>query len=678
MDYKNIPSTCSYCGCGCGVIFQVVKGKLVHTLPMKTHPISQGKLCVKGWNLHEHVISDKRLKSPMIKKDGQFHEASWDEAIGTAADKFKNVIKEYGPDSVGVLASAKVTNEENYLIQKFARAVIGTNNVDHCARLCHASTVVGLAAAFGSGAMTNSIDEIEDAACIFVIGSNTTACHPLVARRVIRAKEKGAKLIVADPRNIQLSMFADISVNQRLGSDVALLNGMMHIILKNGWQAEDYIAQRCEDFDEMKAVVEAYTPKKVEAITNVSAQDLEKMAEMYAANHPAAMLFAMGITQHTTGVDNVKSCCNLAMLCGNVGVPNGGVNPLRGQNNVQGACDMGGLPNVFPGYQPVTDPGVNEKFSRAWGKPLPIEVGYTITDMISAMDDGKLKALYIVGENPSLSDPDLNHFNKALGKLDFLVVQDIYTTETAKAADVLFAGVSVAEKDGTFTCTERRCLKVNKAIDPVGDALDDWEILCKFSTAMGYEMSYDHPESIFYEMASLTPSYAGMSHQRLGLDGLQWPCPHSEHPGTPYLHKDRFTRGKGKFHAVEYLDPAEMPDDEYPYFLTTGRMYAHFHTGTMTRVSPHLHEEQKTGYVQMNPEDAERLLIKEGEKIKVATRRGEIDVSVKISEMMKPGVLFIPFHFAESAANILTNSACDPLAKIPEFKVCAAKVEKAA
>jgi len=538
--------------------------------------------------------------------------------------------------------------------------------------------VAGLAAAFGSGAMTNSIAEIEDAACIFITGSNTSACHPLIARRVYRAKEKGAKLIVADPRNIQLSRFADVAVTQRLGSDVAMLNGMMHIILKNGWHDKQYVEERTESFDDFKAVVEAYTPDKVETITGIAQKDLEKMAELYATNSPAALLYAMGITQHTTGVDNVKSCCNLAMLCGNVGVRSGGVNPLRGQNNVQGACDMGGLPNVFPAYQPVNVPANNEKFSKAWGGTLSDKVGYTITDMIQAMLDGKLKALYVIGENPKMSDPDQNHLDKALANLDFLVCQDIFLSETAQKADVVFAGVSVAEKDGTYTNTERRCMKVNKAIDPMGNTLNDWEIVSRLSTAMGHEMNYTGPEEIFNEMSKLTPSYGGMTYERLGLSGLQWPCPNTEHPGTQFLHKDQFTRGKGLFHAVKYLDPAEMPDDEYPYFLTTGRMFAHYHTGTMTRASQHLDAEQKTGYVEIHPEDAKTLVVKDGDTVKLSTRRGEIEAPARVSNKVKPGLLFVPFHFVENSANILTNSAFDPIAKIPEYKVCAVKIEKAA
>jgi formate dehydrogenase alpha subunit len=537
--------------------------------------------------------------------------------------------------------------------------------------------VAGLAAAFGSGAMTNSIEEIEDAKCIFIIGSNTTENHPLIARRVIRAKEKGARLIVADPRDVQISRFADLVINHRPGSDVALLNGMMHIILKNEWHAKDYIEERTEGFDELKEVLAEYTPEKVEAITGVDREALERMAELYAKNGPAPLLYCMGITQHTTGVDNVKSCCNLAMLCGYVGIKSGGVNPLRGQTNVQGACDVGGLPNVFPAYQPVTDPAINEKFSKAWGKKLPDKVGYTLTDMIQAMLDGKLKALYVIGENPMMSDPDLTHVKEALSKLELLIVQDIFLTETAQFADIILAGAPAAEKDGTFTNSERRVQRFFKAVDPPGIALSDWEIICKFSAAMGYEMNYENAEDIFKELAAMTPSYAGITYERLGLDGLQWPCPTPDHPGTVYLHKDKFTRGKGKFHAIEYLDPAEMPDGEYPYFLSTGRNFAHFHTGTMTRVSPHLHAEQKTGYVEISQEDANNLAVVDGDMLKLSTRRGKVEVAARVTAQVRPGNLYMPFHFSEAPANMLTNPVFDPIAKIPEYKVCAASVQKA-
>ncbi len=525
--------------------------------------------------------------------------------------------------------------------------------------------------------MTNSIGEIEQAGCILVIGSNTSECHPLIARRIIRAKEKGARLIVADPRRIHLSKFADVVLNHRLGSDVALLNGLMHLIIENSWHDEDFIAQRTEGFDDLARVCKAYTPERVQAITGIEPAELRRAAELYARNPPASLLYAMGITQHTTGVDNVKSCCNLAMLCGNVGRPGSGVNPLRGQNNVQGACDMGGLPNVLTGYQPVSDPEVRQRFAAAWGREIPEEPGMTVTDMVQALEEGRLKGLYVIGENPKLSDPDLNHFGSALKKLDILVVQELFLSETAQVADVVLAAGSTAEKDGTVTNSERRCMRMFKAVEPVGEALADWEIICRFSGALGYDMDYQSPREVFEEIAALTPkSYGGMSYDRLGLDGLQWPCPSADHPGTPYLHAEQFARGKGRFHGVEYLDPAELPDQTYPYFLTTGRMYAHFHTGTMTRVSEKLDREESTGYAEINPEDARELDVREGETLILASRRGEMEIPARISETVKPGTLFVPIHFGENPTNVLTNPAFDPLAKIPEFKVGAVHVKK--
>jgi len=526
--------------------------------------------------------------------------------------------------------------------------------------------------------MTNSIREIEDSRCIFVIGSNTTECHPLIARRIYRGKEKGAKLIVADPRNIQLGRFADIALHHRLGSDVALLNGIMNVIVKKGWQAEAYIASRTEGYEDLQKTLEDYTPDRVQAVTGIEATEIERAAELYARNRPATILYAMGITQHSTGVDNVKSCCNLALLCGNVGVYGGGVNPLRGQNNVQGACDMGGLPNVFPGYQAVSDPKANEKFSKAWGRKLSERVGYTITDMIPAMEEGRLKALYVIGENPKLSDPDWKHLDEAIRKLDLLIVQELFLSETAQVADVVFPAASVAEKEGTFTNSERRCMRLRKAVEPLGKSLADWEIIMKLSQAMGHPMSYPSPEAVFEEMTLLTPSYAGMSYKRLGLDGLAWPCPDPIHPGTPFLHRDRFlrTNGKAKFHAVAYLDPAEMPDETYPYFLTTGRMFAQYHTGTMTRVSSHLDSEQVGGYVEIHPSDAADLNIREGDIVVLSSRRGKMEAPARLTDVVKPGVFFLPIHFGENPANVLTNPAFDPIAKIPEFKVSAVRAEK--
>jgi formate dehydrogenase alpha subunit len=538
--------------------------------------------------------------------------------------------------------------------------------------------VVGLAAAFGSGAMTNSLPELADAKCIFIIGSNTTENHPIAAKWIFRGKENGAKLIVVDPRLTQMAFLADIAVQHRLGTDVALINGLMHIIIKEGWHDKEYVAERTEGFEELAAKLEDYTPDKVAQLTGIDAATLRRMAEMFAKTKPASIVYCMGITQHTTGVDNVKSLANLAMLTGNVGVASGGVNPLRGQNNVQGACDMGGLPNVFTGYQPVADEAANKKFSEAWGRDLPKKPGFTIPDMLRGIEEGKVKALYVVGENPMVTDPDVRHVESALKKLDCLIVQDIFLSQTAKYASIVLAGTSFAEKSGTFSNTERRVELVRQAIPPVGESRPDWQIVQDLSTRMGYPMHYASAEEIFDEMKGLTPSYAGMSYKRLEAAGLQWPCPAPEHPGTVFLHKDRFSRGKGAFTAIDYKPPAEVIDAEYPMWLSTGRTFMHYHSGTMTRVSPTLQHELPEGYVEISPADAQAMQIKNGERVKVSSRRGEIQIKAKISRKVNRGVVFIPFHFAETAANVLTNPAYDPTAKIPEFKVCAVKVEKLA
>ena len=525
--------------------------------------------------------------------------------------------------------------------------------------------------------MTNAIAEIEHSKCIFIIGSNTTEAHPLIGSRILKAKENGAKLIVADPRRIQLSFYADVFVRQQLGTDVALINGIMNVILKEKWYDHKFVEERTEGFKEFQKVVEKYTPESVEKITGVKAEDIRKIAELYARSESSSIVYAMGITQHITGVDNVKSLANLAMLCGQIGRESTGVNPLRGQNNVQGACDMGGLPNVYPGYQSVSDSQIAEKFEKAWGTKLPTKPGMTVTEMLKAAVAGEIKAMFVLGENPMVSDADIQHVEKSLKALDFLVVQDIFMTETAKLADVVLPGVSFAEKDGTFTNTERKVKRVRKAIEPIGSSRQDWEIICDLSTRMGYPMHYDDPSKILEEVAQVTPSYGGIYYDRIETEGLHWPCPNRAHPGTPCLHKDRFSRGLGLFHAIEYLPPEELPDKEYPYMLTTGRIYVHYHTGTMTRRSPSLNKEVEEGFAEINPRQAKELGIIQGEKIKVFSRRGEIEIKADLSERMERNTIFIPFHFVESAANILTNPAFDPIAKIPEFKVCAVKIEKA-
>ena len=540
--------------------------------------------------------------------------------------------------------------------------------------------MAGLAAAFGSGAMTNTIGDVQEADVILVTGSNTTENHPVLSTYVKRAvKFKGSKLLVVDPRQIKLTKFADLWLRPNLGADVAWINGLMHVIIAEDLYDKEFVANRTEEFDALKAMVQKYPPDVVEKISGIPAQQLIDAARLYAGANAGAILYCMGITQHTTGTDNVKSLANLAMLCGNLGIPGGGVNPLRGQNNVQGACDMGGLPNVYTGYQPVTDEGARKKMEAAWGvTDLPEKPGLTVTKMVPMAHDGDIKAMYIIGENPLVSDPDLNHAEKSFGNLEFLVVQDIFMTETARIADVVLPTACFAEKEGTFSNTERRVQRVRKAVDAPGDAWDDWKITAAIANRMGYLMNYESAREIFEEIASVTPSYAGITYARINKEGLHWPCPAQDHPGTPILHTQQFTRGKGMFHAIDYIPPAEQTDDEYPLYLTTGRVLYHYHTGTMTRRTEGLNERAPESFVEIAAEDAKKFGIADESLIRVASRRGEITVRAKVSDMVDTGTVFIPFHYAEAAANRLTNAMLDPVSNIPEYKVCAVKLASAA
>jgi formate dehydrogenase alpha subunit len=538
--------------------------------------------------------------------------------------------------------------------------------------------VAGLAAAFGSGAMTNSIEEIEKSDVVLVTGTNTTGMHPVIASAIKRAVRSGkTKLIVTDPRKIELVNHAELWLRPKPGSDVAWLNGMMHVIIKEDLHAKEYIAERTEGFEDLKKAVSTYTPERVEEISGIPKDDLIAAARLYAGAPAASILYAMGITQHINGTDGVKSVANLAMLCGNIGIEGGGVNPLRGQNNVQGACDMGGLPNVFSGYQPVTSSENRERMAKAWGvESLPEKPGSTIVEIVDAAGKGVIKALYIMGENPVVSDPDAHHVIEGLKSLDFLVVQDIFLNRTARLAHVVLPAACFAEKDGTFTNTERRVQLVRKAVEPPGDARPDWQILCDLARQMGYKnMTYPDAAAIFNEIAALTPSYSGMDYGRLVNGGLQWPCPTKDHPGTKYLHKDRFTRGKGLFHGIEWIPPAEGTDENYPFLLTTGRVLYQYHTGTMSRRSVALNERYPECLVEINDEDADRMGISSGDKIRVISRRGKIEATASVGDSVEAGIIFIPFHFAEVPVNELTIAALDPIAKIPEFKVCAVRVE---
>ncbi|MFC1566751.1 formate dehydrogenase subunit alpha [bacterium] len=672
----RVKTTCPYCGVGCQMYLNLKDNKVFWVDPAFEKP-NEGLLCVKGKYGFNFINHPDRLKKPLLKKNGKFVEITWDEAYNIMVHKFKETKSKYGPNAIAGLASAKVTNEENYLFMKFMRAVIGTNNVDHCARLCHASTVAGLATTLGSGAMTNSIAEIDGSDLFFISGSNTTEAHPIIGSKIKQAKAKGAKIIAAEPRLIELAKYADIFLQIRPGTNVALYNGMMHIIIKENLHDKEYIKERTENFEELKKMLQDYTPEKIAKICGINANDLKKAAIMYAQANKASIFYSMGVTQHSTGTEGVMSISNLAMITGNLGKESTGVNPLRGQNNVQGACDLGSLPNVYCGYQKVTDEKMNKKFEKAWDvEKLPNTLGLTVTEVITEADKGNVKLAYIMGENPMLSDPDLNHVKTSLEKLDFLVVQDIFLTETAELADLVLPAATFAEKDGTFTNTERRVQRVRKAVTPVGEAKADWEIITELMNRMGYKAVYNTPSDIMDEIASVTPQYAGISYERIEKKGLAWPCLDKEHPGTPYLHKDKFARGKGLLRPAEYKASNELPDEEFPFLLTTGRILYHFHTRTMSGKTDGLNEIEGHSFIEINTITADKMKIKDGEKIKVASRRGEVVSTARLDSTIKEDVVFMPFHFIDGPANVLTNPVLDPIAKIPEFKVCAVKINK--
>jgi formate dehydrogenase alpha subunit len=525
--------------------------------------------------------------------------------------------------------------------------------------------------------MTNSINDIGDASCILAIGTNTCAAHPVIALQIIKMVREKGKLIVANPREIGLVRWADLWLKHNLGTDVALLMGIMRVIVDEKLLDSSFIEKRSENFDAFKESLKGFDLDVVERITGVPKDQVVEAARIYATNKPSSILYAMGITQHSHGTDNVIATANLAMLTGNIGKPSTGVNPLRGHNNVQGACDLGALPNVYPGYQTVNDPAIREKFETAWGCSLPSKPGLTLTEILDAASEGQIKALYLTGENPTLSEPEAGHTQETLEKLEFLVVQDIFLSETARLAHVVLPAATFAEKDGTFTNTERRVQRVRKAIEPVGNSRPDWWITCQIAQRMSAKgFDFEHPSHIMGEITSLTPSYGGISYNRLEKGGLQWPCPTQEHPGTPILHTKQFTRGKGHFIPLEYKPAMELPDDDYPLTLTTGRSLYHFHTGTLTRKVKGLNVLMAEELVEINPSDASALGITNGEMVKVTSRRGEVIAKAKLTEVSPAGVIYMTFHFAESATNLLTNPSLDPVAKIPELKVCAVRVER--
>ncbi|MBZ2165179.1 formate dehydrogenase subunit alpha [Methanobacterium spitsbergense] len=672
---REVKTVCPYCGVGCNIHLGVRGDQVINVRGDIDNSVNKGNLCVKGRYGYKFINHPDRLSKPIIKRNNTFEEVEWEQALDYVVERFS----EYKSNEFAAISSARCLNEDNYAVQKFTRAVMGTNNVDNCARSCHAPSVAGLAKIFGSGAMSNSIDEIKDSACLFVIGTNPTASYPVIGLRIIEAVKNGAKLIVADPRNIDLCKHANIVLNQIPGTDVALLSGIMKIIIDEGLQDENFIKERCENYDEFKESLKEYDLDTVEVITGINREIIIEAAKLYATTKPASILYSLGITEHTHGTENVFALGNLALLTGNMGKPSSGVNPIRGQNNVQGACDMGCLPDVFPGYQKVEDPETIIHFEDAWGVELTNSTGLKFPEMLESAKNGDIKAMYIVGENPVTSEPDTDNIKNSLQNLEFLVVQDIFLSETAQMADVVLPGCSFAEKDGTFANSERRIQRVRSAINPIGESKPDWLITCEIAQRFGAEgFEYNNASEIYKEIAEIAPIFSGINYQRIDKEGIQWPCNDVNDMGTPILHTETFKteNGRGKFIPLKYRPSAELPDEEYPLILTTGRNIYHYQTSTMTGVVDGLKKLYGEDYIEMCSDDANKIGVEHGEKVKVISRRGEIEPKVRVTDSCLSGVVFMTFHFSESATNIITSAALDPISKTPEFKVCAVRVEK--
>lgn len=681
VEIKYVPTICPYCGTGCGLNFVVKDDKIVGVEPYKRHPVNEGKVCPKGNFGYEFINREDRLTTPLIKENGEFREASWDEALDLVANKLKEVSDD-DPNKVGFYACARSPNENIYITQKLARVACGTQNVDHCARICHGPTVAGLATTFGSGAMTNGFDSIKEADYIFCIGSNNMEAHPLFGRKLIQAQKNGAKLVVLDPRYTPTAKIADEYVQFKTGTDVALMNAMIKVIIDNDLQDDEFIKNRTKGFDELKETVQKYDLETVSEITHIAPEVIEELAIEYAKADKAAIVYSLGITEHSHGADNVMSTANLAMLTGNIGREGTGVNPLRGQNNVQGACDMGALPSDYVGYRKVADQETTDWFNEYYGTNLPAKPGLTLVEMMNAAHAGDLKVLYIHGEDPVLSDADIKHTKEALANLDMLIVQELFMTDTAQCADVVLPAAGWGEQEGTFTNGERRVQCLHKAQEPPEGAMLDWKIMEEIAVRMGVpreKFHYESAEEIFEEIRECAPIFAGMNRERLDTpEALHWPCPSVDDPCQPLMHKDKFAHpdGLGVFQALEHRGPVEVPDEEYPLLLTTTRVLFHYHAA-MTRRCKTLDNEVKTGFIEINTEDAKELGILNNEIVKASSRRGEIEIPARVTDDIKKGIVNIPMHFTECAANMLTNSdSFDPKCKMVELKACAIKVEK--
>jgi len=679
-EVTRVRTTCPHCATGCQ-LYLVVKNNRIVNVEAADGPSNHKRLCVKGRSGSiDFVHSPDRLTAPLIKDraTGEFREVSWEEAISYTAQKFLELKNKYGGDSLAGFACSRSANEDIYMVQKMVRTCFGTNNTDNCARVCHSATVTGLAKTLGSGAMTNPIYDItHDVDCIMLIGSNPEEAHPVVGMQIRKAVKNGTRLIVVDPRDIGLSKSADIHLKLRPGTNVAFANGMMNVMINEDLIDHEYIRENTEGFDELKELVREYTPEKVGEICHIDPDKLREAARMYASAKKAPIIYCLGVTEHSTGTEGVMCMSDMAALCGKIGRSGCGVNPLRGQNNVQGACDMGAQPTDYPGYQKVDNPEVRTKFEKAWGTELNPKPGLKATEVFPAAIEGKIKGLYICGEDPVVSDPDTHHIIKALESLEFFVVQDLFMTKTARYADVILPGISYAEKEGTFSNTERRVQRIRKAVTLEGGMRPDTDIITDLMNAMGYPQKKLTAAEIMDEIAEVTPSFHGISHERLDREGgLQWPCPDKTHPGTPIMHVGRPARGKALLYPAAYRPSQELPDEEYPFILMTGRILYHYNAAAMTGRAPGLVEISGEGFIEVNFRDAQKLGISNGERIKVSSRRGEITATARVGRKVSEGETWMPFHFEDSPVNVLTNAALDEYARIPEYKVCAVKLEK--
>ncbi len=637
-------------------------------------PVNEGKLCIKGYSGLSYNFSRDRLKYPLIKRKGEFVRVSWEAALEETSRRMLEIIGKYGPDSVAFQSSAKCTNEENFLMQKIAR-LVGTNNIDHCARSCHSPTALGLINTLGAGAATGSIKSLESARTFFVIGSNTTEQHPIIGTKVLNERKRGKNLIVADPRRTQLAEAASIHLQFNPGTDIALLNSLMYVIIEEHLEDANFINERTVGFPAFKNEIMKYPPEVTGSITGIGPEKLREAAETIAKERPTSLLYAMGITQHIHGTENVMSVSNLALLTGNIGVRGSGIFPLRGQNNVQGSSDMGALSEWYPGYVPVDSPRV-KSFEDMWKKKLPRKKGLTLSEMFDSAAEGSLKAIYVMGENPLVTEAAISDVENGIENLELFVVQDIFLTLTAGMADIVLPATTSLEKDGTFTNTERRIQKISKVYEAPGEARPDWWILAEIGKRIANTGDYGSPEDIFNEIKRAVPSYSGATYENIYPRGKQWPVGVDSPDGTEILHTKSFPIGRGRLVPIAYGPPAEAVDEEYNMIMTTGRNYFHFHSGTMSRRTDILERESPEPYVELSSEDATQLNVRNSQTITIESRHGSIRAKARVTDRIPRGIVFVPFHFDESRVNRLIGKNLDPYSKIPEFKVVAVRLVK--